>query len=59
MASALRLKAKSHVSRLEAGQGVTTDLAIAIDRLSRGQVTVADLRPDLQDVRVVQSEVGV
>lgn len=58
MASALRLKAKSHVSRLEAGLGVTTDLAIAIDRLSGGAVPVAELRPDLHDVRVTQPEAG-
>lgn len=58
MAFALRLKSKSHISRLEAGVGVTTDLAIAIDRLSQGKVTVAGLRPDLHDVRVIQPEAG-
>lgn len=56
LASALRLKAKSHVSRLEKGVGVTTDIAIAIDRLTSGEVPVAALRPDLHDVRVLQLE---
>jgi transcriptional regulator with XRE-family HTH domain len=52
----LGLGSKGHVSRLESGVGVTTDIAIAIDRLSKGDVPVAALRPDLHDVRVVQAE---
>ncbi|MCY1377704.1 hypothetical protein D9M69_652900 [compost metagenome] len=58
LANKLGLRSKGHVSRLESGLGVTTDLAIAIDRLSGGAVPVAELRPDLHDVRVIQSEAG-
>jgi transcriptional regulator with XRE-family HTH domain len=56
LGSRLGLESKGHVSRLESGVGVTTDIAIAMDRLSEGQVTVADLRPDLSDVCVIQKE---
>ena len=31
-----------------------TDLAIAIDRLTDGEVPVSSLRPDLHDVRVLK-----
>lgn len=52
----LGLGSKGHVSRLESGVGVTTDIAIAIDRLSKGDVPIAELRPDLHDVRVIHGE---
>lgn len=52
----LGIRSKGQVSRLERGVGVTTDLAIAIDRLTSGEVPVAALRPDLHDVCVLQME---
>lgn len=55
LADRLGLRSKAHVSRLESKrERVSAELAIAIDRLSRGEVRVAELRPDLQDVRVIQ-----
>lgn len=59
LAERLGLASRGRVSDLE-NETVTwpTDLAIAMDRLSEGQVTVADLRPDLSDVRVIQPESG-
>lgn len=54
MAIQLGLRSKGHVSRLEHGVGVTADLAIAIDRLSEGDVPVRQLRPDLHDVVVIR-----
>ena len=56
LARRLGLRSKGHVSRLESGTGLTTDLAIAIDRLTGGAVRVADLRSDLQDVRVIRPD---
>lgn len=53
LAKRLGLRSKGHVSRLERGIGLTTDLAIALDRLSAGELPVATLRPDLHDVRVI------
>lgn len=55
LAIQLGLRSKGHVSRLERGLGLTTDLAIALDRLSDGALPVASLRPDLHDVRVVRT----
>jgi len=37
---------------------VSAEQAIAVDRLSGGAVPVAELRPDLHDVRVIQPEAG-
>lgn len=56
LGSRLGLGSKGHVSRLESGVGVTTDIAIAIDRLTSGAVPVAEVRPDLHDVRVIHGE---
>ncbi len=56
LGSRLGIRSKGQVSRLEKGVGVTTDLAIAIDRLTAGEVTVAALRPDLHDVRVLTTQ---
>lgn len=53
LGSRLGIRSKGQVSRLEKGVGITTDLAIAIDRLTSGEVPVAVLRPDLHDVRVI------
>lgn len=54
----LGLQSKGRVSLLERGvERWPTDLAIAMDRLSRGRVPIAELRPDLHDVRVVVAEV--
>jgi DNA-binding transcriptional regulator YdaS (Cro superfamily) len=58
LARRLGIKARSHISALESGhERVSAEQAIAIDRLSRGQVTVAELRPDLHDVFVRHPEV--
>jgi len=54
LGSRLGIRSKGQISRLEKGVGVTTDIAIAIDRLTSGEVPVAALRPDLHDVRVLQ-----
>jgi len=57
LARRLGIRARSHISALESGhERVSAEQAIAIDRLSHGQVTVAELRPDLHDVRVIQPE---
>lgn len=53
LGSRLGIRSKGQVSRIEKGVGVTTDLAIAIDRLTSGEVPVATMRPDLHDVRVI------
>lgn len=51
------LSSKGRMSRIERGQErCPTDLAIVIDRTTNGAVTVADLRPDLADVRVVRQD---
>lgn len=55
LAQQLGLSSKSLISGFERGRlKPTTDQAIAIDRLSAGAVPVAELRPDLHDVRVIQ-----
>ena len=57
LARRLGIRARSHISALESGQErVSAEQAIAIDRLSLGQVTVAEMRPDLHDVRVIHTE---
>lgn len=59
LAIRLGLQSPGRISTLESGADRwPTDLAIAIDRLSGGAVPVAELRPDLHDVRVIQPEVG-
>ncbi len=59
LAIQLGLRSKGRVSRLERGADPwPIDLAIAMDRISGGAVTVAELRPDLHDVRVIQPEAG-
>ncbi|WP_286950547.1 MULTISPECIES: helix-turn-helix domain-containing protein [Brevundimonas] len=51
------IQSKGRMSRIERGiERCPTDLAIAIDRLTQGAVSVAELRPDLHDVRVIQPE---
>ena len=53
------IQSKGRMSRIERGiERCPTDLAIAIDRLTQGAVSVAELRPDLHDVRVIQPEAG-
>jgi len=48
------LKSPGRLSTLESGADKwPTDLAIALDRLSAGELPVATLRPDLHDVRVI------
>jgi len=57
LANRLGFKSRAHVSALESGaERVSAEIAIAIDRLTAGEVPVADLRPDLHDVRVLQLE---
>ena len=57
LAGCLGLKSKAQISGFETGTiEPTAELAIAIDRLTKGAVRVADLRPDLKDVRVVRPE---
>lgn len=57
LAHRLGLKSRGRISSLESGhEPWPTDLAIAMDRLTRGKVQVADLRPDLHDVRVIRVE---
>lgn len=52
-------RTKGRISTLEAGDETwPVELAIAVDRLTKGEVPVAQLRPDLHDVRVVQPESG-
>ncbi|WP_414633061.1 helix-turn-helix domain-containing protein [Brevundimonas sp. UBA7664] len=59
LATRLRLRSKGRISTLESGADPwPTDLAIAMDRLSAGEVPVRELRPDLHDVRVVHQEAG-
>jgi transcriptional regulator with XRE-family HTH domain len=54
LAIRLGFKSRAHVSALESGaERVSAETAIAIDRLSLGEVPVAVLRPDLHDVRVI------
>lgn len=53
----LGLQSRGRVSELERGiVAWPTDLAIRMDRLSAGAVTVAELRPDLHDVRVIRPD---
>ncbi len=57
LARLLGLNSRGHISDWENGrERVPAEHAIAIDRLSKGQLTVADLRPDLHDVRVIHPE---
>lgn len=59
MASRLGLRSKARISALESGADEwPAELAIRLDRLSRGVVPVAELRPDLHDVRVIHGEVS-
>ena len=52
-------RSKPLISGIETGARIaTTDLAIEIDRLSQGKVPVAQLRPDLHDVRVLPDGEG-
>lgn len=56
LARRLGLRSKGHVSRMETGaERVSADQAIAIDRLTAGEVPVRELRPDLHDVRVLRA----
>lgn len=54
LAAQLGLRSKAQICGFETGTLVPkADIAIAIDRLSNGQVPVSELRPDLHDVRVI------
>lgn len=50
----LGLRSKGQISRLESGVGITTDIALNIERLTLGEIKASDLRPDLADVRIEQ-----
>ena len=57
LAVRLGIASRGRISTLESGADQwPTDLAIAMDRLSQGEVPVAELRPDLHDVRVIHGE---
>lgn len=57
LAEALGLRSKAQISGIETGAVTpTAELAIRIERLTLGAVSVAQLRPDLKDVRVVRSD---
>ncbi|NBW06947.1 MAG: hypothetical protein EBR82_02850 [Caulobacteraceae bacterium] len=53
------LRSPGRLSDLENGAAKwPTDLAIEATRRTNGEVTVAELRPDLHDVRVVRPTAG-
>jgi DNA-binding transcriptional regulator YdaS (Cro superfamily) len=55
LAERLGLQSRGQISDIETGaERVSAENAIKIDRLTAGEVTVADLRPDLADVRVLR-----
>ena len=55
LADHLGLRSRGQVSDIERGrESVSAEIAIKLDRLSSGKVTVRELRPDLHDVRVVR-----
>ena len=57
LARLLGLSSRGHISDWENGrERVPAEHAIAIDRISGGECTVADLRSDLHDVRVIHAE---
>lgn len=57
LARELGLSSKGQISGFETGAlAPATDVAIAIDRLSAGEVPVRELRPDLHDVRVLHPD---
>ncbi len=59
LAIQLGLRSKGRISILESGADPwPTDLAIQMDRISKGKVPVAQLRPDLHDVRVLHDAEG-
>lgn len=59
LAGQLGLKSRGQIADIENGkERPSADIAIKIDRLSAGVVSVRELRPDLHDVRVLQPESG-
>lgn len=59
LAEAIGLRSRAQISDIERGrQKASADLAIRIDRLTRGAVPVRALRPDLHDVRVITAPAG-
>ncbi|WP_242913493.1 helix-turn-helix domain-containing protein [Brevundimonas pishanensis] len=57
MAARVGLASKGRMSRIERGQErCPTDLAIAIDRATDGEVTIADVRPDLRDLCILREQ---
>ena len=50
MAAELGFKSKGFLSRLENGERPSLELALRIQVWSRGEVTAAELRPDLADL---------
>jgi len=54
LARRLGISSRGHVSDWETGkERIPAEQAIALDRLSAGELPVATLRPDLHDVRVI------
>lgn len=57
VADAVGLSSRGQVSDIERGhERASADIAIAIDRLTAGEVPVRELRPDLHDVRVIRAD---
>lgn len=57
LAERLGLKSRGRVGDIERGaEQASAELAILMDRLSEGTVPVRLTRPDLHDVRVVQTD---
>lgn len=55
LARHIGLRSRGQVSDIENGrERVSADVAIKLDRLSRGLCPVSETRPDLHDVRVVR-----
>ena len=59
VATSLGLKSRGQVADIERGrQEASAEVAIRLDRHSKGEVPVFETRPDLHDVRVVRADSG-
>lgn len=57
LADHLGLRSRGQVADIESGrERASAEIAIKLDRLTRGKVPVHEVRPDLHDVRVVRSD---
>jgi transcriptional regulator with XRE-family HTH domain len=56
LAGHVGLKSRGQVADIESGrERASAEVAIRLDRLSRGLCPVAETRPDLHDVRVIRA----